>query len=48
MPGTCIEERLLAAADVTLRFPRDWAEKDWRSVAAGFDRLLAQLHPPGR
>ena len=46
--GTCIQERLVGAADVTLRFPRDWAEKDWRSVAAGFDRLLVQLHPSGQ
>lgn len=48
MPGVCIHERLVGAADITLRFPRDWAEKDWRSVAAGFDRLIAQLHPPGQ
>ena len=48
MPGTCIRERLVGAADVTLRFPRAWAEQDWRSVAAGFDRLIAQLHPPGK
>ena len=48
MPGSCIHERLVGDADVTLRFPRDWAEKDWRSVAAGFDRLLAQLHPSAR
>jgi hypothetical protein len=48
IPGTCIHERLVGAADVTLRFPRGWAEKDWRSVAAGFDRLIAQLHPPGK
>ncbi len=48
MPGICIHERLVGAADVTLRFPRDWAEKDWRSVAAGFDRLIAQLHPSGK
>ena len=48
MPATCVHERLIGAADVTLRFPRDWAEKDWRSVAAGFDRLIAQLHPPAK
>jgi len=45
VPGTCIHERVLGAADITLRFPRDWLEKDWRSVAGGFDRLMAQLHP---
>jgi hypothetical protein len=44
MPGTCIREQMLGDADVTLRFPRDWL-KDWKSVAGGFDRLAAQLHP---
>jgi hypothetical protein len=43
MPGTCIHERALDAAAITLRFPRDWLV-DWRNVAAGFDRLVAQLH----
>ena len=42
--GTCIYERSLDGAEVTLRFPREWLE-DWRSLAAGFDRLVAQLHP---
>lgn len=46
MPGTCLQERLFGAADVTLRFPRDWLN-DWQSVSAGFDRLIAQLHPQG-
>lgn len=45
MPSTCIHERLVGAADVTLRFPRAWAAQDWRGVAAGFDRLISQLHP---
>jgi hypothetical protein len=44
MPGTCMQERSIGAADVTLRFPRDWLN-DWQSVSAGFDRLMAQLHP---
>jgi len=43
VPGTCIHERSLEAAEMTLRFPREWLQ-DWRSVAAGFDRLVAQLH----
>jgi hypothetical protein len=43
--GSCLHERLIENAEITLRFPRDWLE-DWRGVAAGFDRLLAQLHPP--
>lgn len=46
IPGTCIEERLLGAADMTLRFPRSWLG-DWKSVAGGFDRLIAQLQPQG-
>jgi hypothetical protein len=29
---------------MTFRFPRGWFG-DWRTIAAGFDRLLAQLHP---
>lgn len=46
VPGTCIHERSLGAAEITLRFPREWLQ-DWRNVAAGFDRLVAQLHPAG-
>jgi hypothetical protein len=42
--GTCIHERSLDGAEITLRFPREWLE-DWRSLAAGFDGLMAQLHP---
>jgi len=44
VPGTCIHERAVDGADVTLRFPRAWIN-DWRGAAAGFDRLMAQLHP---
>jgi hypothetical protein len=46
VPGTCIQERSIEAAEVTLRFPRAWLE-DWRSAAAGFDRLVAQFHTGG-
>ena len=46
VPGTCIQERALGAADITLRFPRDWLDH-WRDVATSFDRLIAQLHPQG-
>ena len=42
--GSCLHERLLDTAEVTLRFPRAWLD-DWRRVAAGADRLIAQLHP---
>jgi hypothetical protein len=45
VPATCIHERLLDAAEMTLRFPRVWLN-DWRGVVAGFDRLVAQLHQP--
>jgi hypothetical protein len=47
LPGTCIHERSLDAAVVTLRFSREWLQH-WRSTAAGFDRLLAQLHAQGK
>ena len=46
VPGTCIHERMLADAEITFRFPRDWFG-DWRTIAGGFDRLMATLHPPG-
>jgi hypothetical protein len=46
LPGTCIQERSLDAAEVTLRFSRAWLE-DWRGAAAGFDRLVAQLRASG-
>jgi hypothetical protein len=46
VPGTCIHERLIGAAEITFRFPRAWLE-DWRNVAASFDRLVAQIHPQG-
>jgi hypothetical protein len=47
VPGTCIQERMIDKAEVTLRFPRAWLS-DWRNVAAGFDRLVAQLHPAAK
>ena len=48
VPGTCISERAIETADISLRFPRRWVEKDWHVVAAGLDRLVAQLHPDDR
>jgi hypothetical protein len=42
--GTCMLERRIGKADITLRFPRDWLS-DWKNVAAGIDRLIARLHP---
>ncbi len=44
VPGTCIHEQAFATAEMTLRFPRQWLDQ-WQSVAAGFERLAAQLHP---
>jgi hypothetical protein len=45
-PGTCLYERRVGEADITVRFPRDWLE-GWRDVAAGLDRLIGQLRPAG-
>jgi hypothetical protein len=42
--GTCLYERAIDTAEVTLRFPSAWLD-DWRGVSAGADRLIAQLHP---
>jgi hypothetical protein len=42
--GSCISERALDGTQISMRFPRDWLN-DWRNVAAGFDRLVTQLHP---
>jgi hypothetical protein len=42
--GSCLLERRIGNADITIRFPRDWLS-DWKSVAGGIDRLLARLHP---
>jgi hypothetical protein len=46
MPGSCLHERRIGTADVTVRFPRDWLS-DWRSVQAGVERLMTQLRPQG-
>ena len=43
-PGTCLYERRLGGADVTVRFLRDWLA-DWRDLASGIDRLIAKLRP---
>jgi hypothetical protein len=44
VPGTCLQQRLLGAAEITFRFPRNWLD-DWRGTAAGFDKLVTSLHP---
>jgi hypothetical protein len=43
-PGICLFTRRIEAADVTVRFPRDWLE-DWRTVSATIERLITQLRP---
>lgn len=43
VPGTCIYERRVGTADLTIRFPRDWLT-DWRGVAANIERLIALLN----
>jgi hypothetical protein len=43
-PGTCLYERRIEAADVVVRFPRDWLE-DWRTVEGSIDRLIKDLRP---
>jgi hypothetical protein len=42
--GTCLLERRIGDADITIRFPRDWLE-DWKTVASGIDTLMKRLHP---
>ena len=42
--GTCLLERRIGNADVTMRFPRDWLS-DWKNVADDIDKLTARLHP---
>jgi hypothetical protein len=43
-PGTCLYERRIGEAEVTVRFPRDWLN-DWQDVAGGIDRLIGGLLP---
>jgi hypothetical protein len=43
-PGTCLYERRIEAADIVVRFPRDWLA-EWQTVASRIDRLIASLHP---
>lgn len=45
-PGICLLDRRVGAADITVRFPRDWLI-DWRELARGIDRLIASLRPAG-
>jgi hypothetical protein len=40
--GTCLAERRIGDAGITVRFPRDWIS-DWRNVADGIDRLVMEM-----
>jgi hypothetical protein len=42
--GSCLVERRLGEADITVRFPSDWIT-NWRQVADAIDRLVAQMRP---
>jgi hypothetical protein len=44
-PGICLYERRIEAADVVVRFPREWLH-DWRMVSGTLDRLIASVRPP--
>jgi hypothetical protein len=44
-PATCLYDRRIGEADITVRFPRAWLER-WRAIADGIDRLIGQLRPP--
>jgi hypothetical protein len=40
--GSCLHERRIAGADLTVRFPREWL-KDWPTLVHGMDDLIAML-----
>jgi hypothetical protein len=44
LPGECLNERRIGAADVTVRFPREWLG-EWQTVAERIERLLTSLRP---
>lgn len=44
-PGTCLYERRIETADVVVRFPRDWLDDDWNTLAANITQLIANLRP---
>lgn len=43
-PASCLLERFVGQASVTVRFPRERLA-DWRGFASELDRLIAALHP---
>jgi hypothetical protein len=45
-PGICLYDRRIDAADIVVRFPRDWLD-DWRLVDRNIEQLIRSLRPPG-
>lgn len=43
-PATCLYDRRIGQADITVRFPRAWLER-WRPVVEGIERLIGQMRP---
>lgn len=44
--GMCLYDRRIGAADVSIRFPRDWLT-DWQGVAGKLDQLIKSLRVNG-
>ncbi len=47
MIGICLYEKRVGAADITVRFPREWLS-DWTSVVTGLEGLMKRLQSPQR
>lgn len=45
--GMCLYQRRVGAAEITIRFPREWLS-DWAGVLSGIERLLASFRMTGR
>ena len=43
-PGSCLYERLLGPANVTVRFSRAWID-DWRTVLTAIDTIIERMQP---
>jgi hypothetical protein len=46
-PGTCLYERFVGSADITIRFTRDWLS-NWHNLLTGLDQLIERLAPAQR
>jgi hypothetical protein len=45
--GMCLQQRRIAAADITIRFPRQWLS-DWTGLRDNIDRLVTRLRADTR